>query len=76
MTYFICIVAMSSDFIPPKFQWQIIDFDWVDDKARRAAIVSKSYIPENNMPTGLARWNDKLFITIPRWKKGAYFSIS
>lgn len=55
--------------LPPRFQWKTIDFAW-EDRAKEAAIASGDYIPENNMPAGIARWKDKLFITIPRWKKG------
>ncbi|CAH2042679.1 unnamed protein product, partial [Iphiclides podalirius] len=28
------------------------------------------------MPTGLARWRDKLFITVPRWKRGVPSSLN
>lgn len=55
--------------LPPKFQWKTIDFAWEGNR-REAAVASGDYIPENNMPAGIARWRDKVFITIPRWKKG------
>lgn len=55
--------------LPPKFHWKAIEFSW-DESAREAAISSGAYVPENNMPAGIARWKNKLFITIPRWKKG------
>lgn len=55
--------------VPPKFQWKTIDFAW-EGSERESAITNGSYVPVHNMPTGLARWRDKLFITIPRWKTG------
>jgi hypothetical protein len=29
-----------------------------------------TYIPENNLPLGLEVWKEKIFISLPRWKKG------
>ncbi|CAB3257905.1 unnamed protein product [Arctia plantaginis] len=65
----------ATTLIPPKFQWRTIDFAF-EDGERESAIKSGMYIPNNNMPTGLARWKDKLFITIPRWKKGVPASLN
>ncbi|CAF4787906.1 unnamed protein product [Pieris macdunnoughi] len=61
--------------LPPSFQWKVIDFSW-DESAREAAISTGAYVPENNMPAGIARWKNKLFITIPRWKKGVPASLN
>lgn len=55
--------------IPPKFQWKTLDYAW-EGCFKDTALATGAYIPENNMPTGLARWKDKLFITVPRWKRG------
>ncbi|XP_022814209.1 L-dopachrome tautomerase yellow-f2-like isoform X2 [Spodoptera litura] len=61
--------------IPPKFQWKTMDFAWKGSE-RESAITNGSYVPVHNMPTGLARWKDKLFITIPRWKTGIPASLN
>lgn len=47
-----------------------MDFDFPDDTSRNKSIESKEFIPENNLPLGLDVWNDKLFVTVPRWKAG------
>ncbi|KAH9641505.1 hypothetical protein HF086_017841 [Spodoptera exigua] len=61
----------ATTLLPPKFQWKTMDFAWENsDRDRESAIDDGSYIPVHNMPTGLARWKNKLFITIPRWKTG------
>ncbi|XP_044755236.1 protein yellow [Coccinella septempunctata] len=52
------------------FEWNELSFNWPDEKTKEAAIKAGGYIPENNLPLGLDRWNDKLFVTVPRWKKG------
>ncbi|XP_023719985.1 protein yellow isoform X2 [Cryptotermes secundus] len=52
------------------FHWNLLDFDYPDDTSRSNSIESKQFIPENNLPLGLEVWNDKLFVTVPRWKSG------
>ncbi|XP_053614684.1 L-dopachrome tautomerase yellow-f-like isoform X2 [Plodia interpunctella] len=69
-------VAKVACLLPPKFAWKTLDFDWETPEDREEAISSGSYIPENNMPTGVARWQNKIFITIPRWKKGVPASLN
>lgn len=68
-------IQNTQSLIPAKFQWKIIDFAW-ESHARDAALASGAYIPQNNMPAGIARWKNKLFITIPRWKKGFILLLS
>lgn len=53
-----------------------MDFDFPDYASRRKSINSKEFIPENNLPLGLDVWNDKLFITVPRWKSGVVSTLN
>lgn len=53
-----------------KFKWKQIEFEWPSEDVKQSWLSSKKYIPENNLPLGLERWNNKLFLTIPRWKPG------
>ncbi|XP_063830851.1 L-dopachrome tautomerase yellow-f-like [Ostrinia nubilalis] len=71
----ICFIQKAITLIPPKFQWKLIDYAWEGD-FKDTALAMGAYIPENNMPTGLARWKDKLFITVPRWKRGVPSSLN
>ncbi|XP_045473008.1 protein yellow [Harmonia axyridis] len=52
------------------FEWNELSFSWPDEKTKEEAIQKGRYVPENNLPLGLDRWNDKLFVTVPRWKNG------
>lgn len=59
--------------------WNCIDYNLPNDDIRNTLISNGCYIPENNMPLGMHVWNDKVFITVPRWKTGVastlnYFS--
>lgn len=65
----VSLVQYSVCLLPPEFEWKVIDFAWQAGH-KEVAIASNAYIPKNNLPTGLARWREKLFITIPRWKRG------
>ncbi|KAJ8731954.1 hypothetical protein PYW08_014684 [Mythimna loreyi] len=53
-----------------RFAWKQMDYTWETPESRANAISEKRFIPENNLPLGLARWKNKMFVTIPRWKAG------
>lgn len=48
------------------FSWKDVSFKWPTEEERKNAIDNGDYIIENNLPLGLARWKDKLFVTVPR----------
>uniref|UniRef100_A0A1Y1LHU6 Bee-milk protein n=1 Tax=Photinus pyralis TaxID=7054 RepID=A0A1Y1LHU6_PHOPY len=58
------------------FRWRDVDFAWPSEQAKQEALQNQRYIPANNLPLGLARWKNKLFITIPRWKAGVASSLN
>jgi hypothetical protein len=57
------------------FQWNIIDFEFPPG-ARQAAIRNRQFIPENNVPLGIAATFDRVFVTTPRWLEGVPVSLS
>lgn len=64
-----CQVDANSNLVA-RFEWKQIDFDYPNENARAEAIKSGEFIPQNNLPLGVERWNNKLFVTCPRWKDG------
>jgi hypothetical protein len=58
------------------FAWNELSFDWPNNEIKDEAIKSGQYVPENNLPLGLDRWKDKLFVTVPRWKSGIAASLN
>ena len=62
--------VVSNDNLRVAFQWKQIDFEFSDADARKQAIESKEFIPENVIPVGLEVYKNRLFITLPRWKTG------
>lgn len=59
-----------------QFQWRIIDFEYPTRAARSAAIAGGSFVPENNLPLGVDRHADRVFVTLPRWKNGVPASLA
>lgn len=59
-----------------KFKWREVEYDWPSQEAKQEAISSGKYVAANNLPLGLERWRDKLFITVPRWKSGVAASLT
>lgn len=48
------------------FAWKQIDYTWPSEQERSEAIQKGTYIQLNNLPLGLERWQNKLFVTVPR----------
>ncbi|XP_072941083.1 uncharacterized protein [Epargyreus clarus] len=59
-----------------RFAWKEMDYIWDSPAQRENAIKDGIYVPEHNLPLGLARWKNKLFVTVPRWKNGVASSLN
>lgn len=58
------------------FEWKKLDFMYPSANEKSAALESQQLIPENNLPLGLEVYQDRLFVTIPRWKPGVAASLA
>lgn len=58
------------------FAWKGIDFLYPTQAAHARAIATGDFVPENNLPLGLGRSKDRLFVTLPRWKNGVPASLA
>ncbi|XP_012254941.2 protein yellow-like [Athalia rosae] len=52
------------------FEWNATEFNWASPEALDQAIKHKEYIVENNAIAGIKIWKNKMYLTIPRWRKG------
>lgn len=59
-----------------RFEWKQVDYAWESPLDREAAITEGKFVQANNLPLGLARWKDKLFVTVPKWKNGIPSSLN
>lgn len=57
---------------PPEtlYSWDKLDYNFPNESMRMAYIASGDFIQSGNLPVGVAVWREKMFITVPRWKKG------
>ncbi|CAH0555325.1 unnamed protein product [Brassicogethes aeneus] len=58
------------------YEWKEVEFAWPSEEAKANAIKEGQYISANNLPLGLDRWKDKLFVTVPKWKAGVASSLT
>lgn len=78
----VVVLLVISDFVfgasnlQEKFKWKQVDFAWKSTEHKEQALRNRDFIPENNLPLGIERWQDKLFVTVPRWKPGVASSLN
>ncbi|KAG8238824.1 hypothetical protein J437_LFUL010538 [Ladona fulva] len=52
------------------FKWKEVDFSYPTLEDRHAAVHSGIYNEDNALPLGVEVYNSRVFITLPRWKRG------
>ncbi|KOC64617.1 Protein yellow [Habropoda laboriosa] len=60
------------------FQWKQLDYDWPNNDTK---LLFTGYKQEDNLPLGLEITSNRIFVTVPRWRRGVvaslnYFSIN
>lgn len=58
------------------YEWKQLDYQFPTAEARQQALDSRNFIPENNIPMGIEVYEDRLFVTVPRWKYGVPASLN
>lgn len=69
-------ICKCNDNLRVAYQWKEIDFEYQSSEDRQKALETKAFIPENVMPVGLEVYQNRLFITLPRWKTGVPASLA
>lgn len=69
-----CVTA--NDNLRVVYQWKQIDYEYPNIGERQAAIANGDFIQENVIPVGIEVYRDRLFVTLPRWKKGVPASLA
>ena len=52
------------------YKWVNLDFEWQSEDHKNNALNNKTFIPENNLMTGIKVYNNRVFVTVPRWRLG------
>ncbi|XP_058443020.1 protein yellow [Malaya genurostris] len=53
-----------------RYNWRQLDFVFPNQQLKQQALASGDYVPTNGLPVGIERWQNKLFVSVPRWKDG------
>ncbi|XP_058803277.1 protein yellow isoform X2 [Phymastichus coffea] len=61
------------DHLRVAYQWKQMEFDWPSQDVKR---FFPEYRLEDNLPLGLEVAGDRLFITVPRWRRGVVASLN
>jgi hypothetical protein len=69
---FVLVILTAVSCHPPEilYSWDKLDYNFPNESMRMAYIASGDFIQADNLPVGVSVWRDKMFITVPRWKKG------
>uniref|UniRef100_A0A8D8VW47 Protein yellow n=1 Tax=Cacopsylla melanoneura TaxID=428564 RepID=A0A8D8VW47_9HEMI len=63
-------IPTTSSRLTEVFHWRQVDFAFATDDDRRLAKARGQFIPENNLPVCVEKWHDRVFLAVPRYKKG------
>ncbi|XP_051174255.1 protein yellow-like [Leptopilina boulardi] len=58
------------------YQWNVIEPEWPNLEIREKSLNNGSYIPENNIITGIKFWRDQIYLTVPRLKPGVPLTLT
>ncbi|KAL3832605.1 hypothetical protein ACJMK2_024236 [Sinanodonta woodiana] len=58
------------------YNWPVLEFDWINEEVKKNYTNQKLYIPENNPFTGIKVYKGKVYINVPRWRKGVPSSLN
>lgn len=53
-----------------RYSWTQLDFAFPSEELKQMALASGDYIPTNALPVGVEHWQNRLFVTVPRWRNG------
>ncbi|CAL8145841.1 unnamed protein product [Orchesella dallaii] len=52
------------------FSWKQIDYKFPNSNIKEKFLLEGEYIPENNVITGIKVHQNRIFLTVPRWREG------
>lgn len=68
------VVVTPHDRLTVAFQWKQMDYEWPTVDVQKTSF--PNYLREDNLPLGLEVAGNRIFITVPRWKKGVAASLN
>lgn len=65
----LCAVSATTK-LQERYNWKQLDFVFPNQRLKQQALASGDYVPTNGLPVGIERYENKLFVSVPRWKDG------
>lgn len=65
-------LANATTKLQERYSWRQLDWVFPSQTIRDRALASGDYIPTNGLPVGIERWQNKLFVSVPRWRNGQF----
>ncbi|KAH8351786.1 hypothetical protein KR084_004413 [Drosophila pseudotakahashii] len=56
-------------------EWKYLDFEYSTFVQRQQSILNGDFVPKNNLPLGIDVYQNRIFVTTPRWKDGVPASL-
>lgn len=57
-------------------EWVSVNYTWPSLQSYLEAVGNSSYVPANNIITGVKIWNSTIYVTVPRWRHGVPATLS
>lgn len=64
--------AIGAAKLDERYSWTELDWEFPNEMLKMQALASGTYIPRNGLPVGVERADNRLFVTVPRWRDGKY----
>lgn len=55
------------------YNWRELDWAYPEPQMYQEAVLSGDLVRQNGLPVGIERWQNKLFVTVPRWRVNGEF---
>ncbi|XP_066258401.1 dopaminechrome tautomerase-like isoform X1 [Euwallacea similis] len=52
------------------YRWKTLDFAYPSLELKSKAIANEDFVAENNLPLGIEVYKHRVFLSMPKWKKG------
>lgn len=69
-TVYLSVSTTGASKLQKHFEWNILDFQYENAQQKLNDLATGKLKLENALPVGIEIWNDKVFVTVPRWKEG------
>ncbi|XP_018577863.1 protein yellow-like [Anoplophora glabripennis] len=66
-----CHITLSPNYrFDTEYEWSHLNYTWPSVERYTEALKSGDYIPEHNAPTGMKIYNENLYLSMPKFRKG------